>query len=158
MGGGIGGLMAAISAAEAGAEKVIVLEKAHVRRSGSGATGNDHFRCFLPEYHKTLDSILQQTLNSPIGMTRDPVILRQSLEKALNWCGCREEWGINMRPTGKYEFMGHAFPGRLRPSLKYDGRNQKAVLMTQAKKRGVRIFNHHPALDLCVAEEDGARR
>ena len=51
VGGGIGGLMAAISAAQAGAEKVIILEKAHVRRSGSGATGNDHFRCFLPEYH-----------------------------------------------------------------------------------------------------------
>ena len=51
VGGGIGGLMAAISAAEAGAEKVIVLEKAHVRRSGSGATGNDHFRCWIPEKH-----------------------------------------------------------------------------------------------------------
>ena len=158
VGGGIGGLMAAISAAQAGAEKVIILEKAHVRRSGSGATGNDHFRCFLPEYHKTLDSILQQTLNSPIGMTRDPVILRQSLEKSFDLVRMWEEWGINMRPTGKYEFMGHAFPGRLRPSLKYDGRNQKAVLTAQAKKRGVRIFNHHPALDLCVAEEDGARR
>ena len=32
VGGGIGGLMAAISAAESGAGKVLVLEKAHVRR------------------------------------------------------------------------------------------------------------------------------
>ena len=42
-GGGIGGAMAAISAREAGAERVVVLEKCNVRRSGSGATGNDHF-------------------------------------------------------------------------------------------------------------------
>ena len=158
VGGGIGGLMAAISAAEAGAGKVLVLEKAHVRRSGSGATGNDHFRCFLPEYHGSLDAILKQTLNSPIGMTRDPVILRQNLEKSFELVQMWEKWGINMRPTGKYEFMGHAFPGRLRPSLKYDGRNQKPVLMEQAKKRGVRILNHHPVLDLCVVEEDGQRR
>ena len=82
VGGGVAGLMAAIAAAEKGA-RVLVAEKADSRRSGSGAAGNDHFRCFLPEYHKTLDSILQQTLNSPIGMTRDPVILRQSLEKSF---------------------------------------------------------------------------
>ena len=37
MGGGIGGLMAAIAAADAGAS-VIVAEKADTRRSGSGAT------------------------------------------------------------------------------------------------------------------------
>ena len=42
VGGGIGGLCAAIAAAEGGA-RVTVLEKANTKRSGSGATGNDHF-------------------------------------------------------------------------------------------------------------------
>ena len=50
VGGGIGGLMAAIAAAEGGA-KVILAEKSDTRRSGSGATGNDHFNCYIPEYH-----------------------------------------------------------------------------------------------------------
>ena len=45
VGGGIGGLCAAIAAAEGGA-RVMVLEKANTKRSGSGATGNDHF-CLL---------------------------------------------------------------------------------------------------------------
>ena len=40
VGGGIGGLCAAIAAAEGGA-RVMVLEKANTKRSGSGATGND---------------------------------------------------------------------------------------------------------------------
>ena len=34
VGGGIGGAMAAISAAESGAKRVLVLEKCHIRRSG----------------------------------------------------------------------------------------------------------------------------
>ena len=50
VGGGIAGLMAAIAAASQGA-KVIVSEKANSRRSGSGATGNDHFGCYIPEVH-----------------------------------------------------------------------------------------------------------
>lgn len=48
-GGGIGGAMAAISAREAGAERVVVLEKCNVRRSGSGATGNDHSAAISPK-------------------------------------------------------------------------------------------------------------
>ncbi|MBW1801927.1 MAG: FAD-binding protein, partial [Deltaproteobacteria bacterium] len=50
IGGGIAGMMAAIRAAELGA-KVIVAEKADTRFSGAGATGNDHFMCYLPEVH-----------------------------------------------------------------------------------------------------------
>ena len=44
VGGGIGGLMAAISAAQSGCKNVVVMEKMHARRSGSGATGNDHVK------------------------------------------------------------------------------------------------------------------
>ncbi len=49
-GGGIGGMMAAITAADCGAS-VIVVEKANTMRSGSGATGNDHFMCYNPDVH-----------------------------------------------------------------------------------------------------------
>ena len=51
VGGGIAGLMASICTGEQGLS-TIVAEKAHVRRSGSGATGNDHFLCFMPEIQK----------------------------------------------------------------------------------------------------------
>lgn len=50
IGGGIAGLMTAIRAAELGL-KVIVADKSNVRYSGAGATGNDHFQCYIPEYH-----------------------------------------------------------------------------------------------------------
>ena len=47
VGGGIAGLMAAINAADQGV-RVVVAEKANTKRSGSGATGNDHFVCYIP--------------------------------------------------------------------------------------------------------------
>ena len=50
IGVGIAGLMAAKRAAELGA-KVVVAEKANTLFSGSGATGNDHFLCYIPEEH-----------------------------------------------------------------------------------------------------------
>ena len=50
VGGGIAGLMAAIRAAELGAE-VIVAEKGNARYSGCGRSGNDHFETYIPEVH-----------------------------------------------------------------------------------------------------------
>ena len=67
IGGGIGGLMAAIAAAEQGT-RVIVLEKADTRRSGSGGGGCDHFFCYLPEAHgDSLEPIFQELMESQIG-------------------------------------------------------------------------------------------
>lgn len=148
VGGGIAGLMAAINAADQGVN-VTVAEKANTKRSGSGATGNDHFLCFIPEIHgDDMDPILQETRNSLIGGFHDSThtvkFLEQSFARARDW----DEWGISMRPKGKWEFMGHAFPGRPRVWLKYAGHNQKGVLTQQAKKRGVRIENHLPITDI----------
>lgn len=67
VGGGIGGLCAAISAAQGGA-RVTVLEKADSRRSGSGATGNDHFTCYYPKAHgNDIGVILKELLDSMLG-------------------------------------------------------------------------------------------
>ncbi|MBW1803802.1 MAG: FAD-dependent oxidoreductase, partial [Deltaproteobacteria bacterium] len=50
IGGGLAGCMAAIRAAEViGPENVLVVEKAHVRRSGNAATGVDHTWSYMPE-------------------------------------------------------------------------------------------------------------
>ena len=53
VGGGVGGMQAAIVAAEAGLH-VIVAEKADTRRSGCAGNGNDHFACYIPQYHGCL--------------------------------------------------------------------------------------------------------
>ena len=70
-GGGVAGLMAAIAAAEEGA-KVIVAEKANSKRSGSGATGNDHFLCYIPAVHGDDPSeFIREMEESQIGGNND---------------------------------------------------------------------------------------
>ncbi|MFH1490217.1 MAG: FAD-binding protein, partial [Pseudomonadota bacterium] len=136
------GLMAAISAAEQGIS-VIVAEKANTKRSGSGATGNDHFCCYIPEVHgKDMEPILWEDLHSLHGDFQDVALARTFLEQSFDRVKDWDSWGISMRPRGKWDFSGHAFPGRPRIFLKYAGHNQKEVLTREAKKRGARIENH----------------
>ena len=142
IGGGIAGLNAAIGAADAGAD-VIVAEKANTLRSGSGATGNDHFQCYLPEVHgDDMAPIMKEMDEAQTGGCLDSYLtdkfLRLSAASVRDW----DSWGIDMKPSGEYEFTGHAMPGRPRIFLKYAGHNQKKVLTEQAKKRGVKILNH----------------
>ncbi len=142
MGGGIAGLMAGINAAGQGVS-VIVAEKANTKRSGCGATGNDHFMCYIPEIHGSdMAPILEEYKRSQVGGFSDPslaaLFLDQSFDRVKDW----DRWGISMRPWGYWDFSGHAFPGRPRIWLKYAGHNQKAVLTKEAKRRGVGIENH----------------
>ena len=153
VGGGIGGMQAAIAAAEGGAH-VVVAEKANTKRSGCGATGNDHFMCYLPEYHgDDFDVILQEATETLVGPFQDlnlfSLMMRRSFEVIQKWHG----YGINMKPTGKWNFEGHAMPNRRRYHLKYDGHNQKPVLTAQAKQRGAVVMNHITICELLVSED-----
>ena len=154
VGGGIGGLCAAIAAAEGGA-RVTVLEKANTKRSGSGATGNDHFACYYPKQHGgDIRPILRELLDSLVGLCHDPLLSLRFLERSISIVDKWHAWGINMKPFAEdYVFMGHAYPDRPRIWLKYDGHNQKEALTRQAKKVGVTIVNHHPAVDLMRDEQ-----
>ncbi|MCC6474559.1 MAG: FAD-binding protein [Burkholderiales bacterium] len=149
-GGGMAGLMAAIGAARQGA-KVVVAEKAHALRSGSGATGNDHFMCYIPEKHgPDIEPILKELLASQIGGFHDTPLSRKFLEQSFDRARDWESFGIDMRPTGEWSFCGHAFPGRPRIWLKYAGSNQKLALTRAAKKLGVRTVNYLPIVDVVV--------
>ena len=151
-GGGISGLMAAISAADQGAG-VVVAEKANTKRSGSGATGNDHFTCYIPEVHgDDVNVAIKELFNSLLGAYQDVSLARtfflQSFDRVKDW----HQWGIDMKPHGSWEFTGHAYPGRPRIFLKYAGSNQKQVLTDSARKRGVRIENHLPLTEILTKD------
>lgn len=148
VGGGIAGLMAAIRAARMGVG-VVVAEKANTRRSGCGATGNDHFMCYIPEVHgNDMAPIMEEYRRSQVGGFSDSslatLFLEQSFDRVRDW----DSWGISMRPWGFWDFSGHAFPGRPRIWLKYAGHNQKAVLTRKAKEHGVRVVNRLPMADV----------
>ncbi len=147
IGGGPAGLMAAIRASELGA-RVIVADKSNTLYSGSAGAGNDHFCCYLPEFHgKDPKPILAEYLHHPQTGIRPefaPIWLEHSGEIVKMWDG----WGIPMKYKGKWEFAGHAFPGLPLTHLKYSGGNQKQVLTEQAKKRGCQIKNRITVFEL----------
>jgi succinate dehydrogenase/fumarate reductase flavoprotein subunit len=147
IGGGPAGLMAAIRAAELGA-KVVLAEKSNTRRSGSGSGGNDHFECYIPEFHgRDIKPILEEYMYQPAGGHRAD-FAKTWLERSFEMVGLWDSWGIPMKYKGKWEFAGHAFPGRPRIFLKYAGGNQKPVLTEQALKRGVEIRNRVTVFEL----------
>lgn len=154
IGGGVGALSAAISAAEQGV-RVLVADKSNPRRSGSGATGCDHFGCYLPEVHgPDINVAVKEILGSQTGTCHDPRLTRRFLEESGAMVARWEDWGIPMRPKGYWEFKGHAFPGRPKVFLHYDGRQQKPVLARQARKSGVQFLTHAPVLEL-LRNDDG---
>lgn len=152
-GGGAGGMQAAIDGADAGAS-VIVAEKANTRRSGSGATGNDHFQCYIPEVHGDEETWINLLLNAQEargGRDRDMIetLMHESFGLVLDW----EKYGINMRPHGYWEFTGHCRPGLQGIHMKYAGVNQKPALTKQALLRGVKILNRHPLTEVITNKQ-----
>ena len=153
-GGGAGGMQAAIDAAEAGL-KVIVAEKANTRRSGNGATGNDHFMVYIPEIHGSEQDFMNHLVyaqEAKGGKDKDYLVafMRNSFDVVKAW----ESYGIPMRPHGDWEFTGHCRPGVQGIYLKYEGLNQKPLLTKAALKRGVTILNRCPLTEVITNKQD----
>lgn len=139
--------MAAIRARELGAS-VVVADKSNTMYSGSGSGGNDHFACYIPDVHgNNAKPILHEWLHMGAGAYR-PDFGQAWLEHSFEMVKLWDSWGIPMKYQGKWEFAGHAYPGRPKISLKYSGGNQKPVLTEQALKRGVTILNRITVFEL----------
>jgi succinate dehydrogenase/fumarate reductase flavoprotein subunit len=153
IGGGIAGLMAAIRAAELGA-KVAVAEKANSKYSGSGATGNDHFMCYIPEIHgPDIEPIVNEFQHGQQGGLRHRSFIRTWLERSFEIVKLWDSWGIPMKYNGQYEFAGHALPGEPLMNMHYAGKDQKKILTQQALKRGVEVLNRVMCFDLLHDKE-----
>jgi succinate dehydrogenase/fumarate reductase flavoprotein subunit len=153
IGGGIAGLMAAIRASELGAS-VIVAEKANVLYSGSGAAGNDHFMCYIPEIHGSdIEPLIDEFQRGQQGGLRRRTFIRTWLERSFEIVKLWDSWGIPMKYKGKYELAGHALPGQPMMHLHYAGQDQKKILTEQALRRGAKVLNRVMCFDLLRDEE-----
>lgn len=150
IGGGIAGLMAAISAGERGA-KVVVAEKGNTLSSGAGGLGNDHFVCYIPEVHgPDVKPMIEELRKGQMGpRLKDPKRAQVWLEHTTEIIRLWDSWGIPMKYNGRYEFAGHIYPDSQFPSfLKYEGRDQKKVLTKEARSRGGTIMNRVMVFEL----------
>ncbi len=153
IGGGIAGLMGAIRASELGA-KVVVAEKGNTLRSGAGATGNDHFMCYIPDLKsKELDQIVRSPyVMAHVRGRRD--LLDLWLEKSFDIVKMWDSWGIPMKYEGHYEYSGHAIAGQPVVHIRYAGQNQKIILTRKALSNSTKIMNRVMGVELLC--EDGS--
>lgn len=148
IGGGIAGLMTAIRAAELGL-KVIVADKSNVRYSGAGATGNDHFQCYIPEYHgDDFNAWIEEFQTGQQATIRDIKFIRTWLSRSFEIVKLWDAWGIPMKYDGRWEFAGHGMPGDMLNHLHYAGKHQKRILENEARRRGAVIINRVMCVDL----------
>ncbi len=162
IGGGLSGCMAAINAAEHGAQ-VAIMEKSHTERSGAAGTGNDHFWFYDPEIHEPRgwtipDMVRDIAFDGEYGKTKGGLMDQELLEIVAEGTKAAvdrlESWGVQFKYDKIYPWnLQYDAPKgekkyRIVPqfqsepdTLNYDGRDIKHRLTEQCEKRGVEIFN-----------------
>lgn len=165
LGGGVAGVRAAISAAQAGAA-VVVVDAGHAKRSGAGGAGVDHWHgaCTNPCSRVTPEEYTQACYDSMqgyLGAHVRYIIARESWETLVE---C-EKWGLQIRDV-RDEFKGAEFRDeatKLLFAYDYDNRhvirvwgwNVKPVIYKEALRVGVSFFNHVCATSLLT---EGGKR
>jgi adenylylsulfate reductase subunit A len=146
LGGGAAGCVAAVEARERDPSlRVIVMEKAHVYRSGCLAAGISALNAYLTE-GETPESFLRYTIRETVGVVRDDLTL--SMAHELNAQVRRvEEWGL---PIPRDE-IGHPLK-RGRASIKIFGERIKPILGKRAEASGAVILNRVNATGLAIHE------
>jgi adenylylsulfate reductase subunit A len=144
LGGGAAGCMAAVEAREKRPDlDVVVLEKAHVYRSGCLAAGISALNAYLCP-GETPRSFLDYVRKDSCDVVRDDLVL--SMCEVLNEQVHRvERWGLPIPRDEKGDFLQ-----RGRASIKIFGERLKPLLGRAAEKSGARIFNRVNVTSLAV--------
>jgi adenylylsulfate reductase subunit A len=135
IGGGTAGCMAAIAAKERQPKhRVVILEKAHVDRSGCLAGGMNSINAFLHP-GETPESFLRYLRYDAMGLIREDLVL--SAAARINESVARmESWGL---PIIKDEHGQYQRRGRW--NLPIHGERMKPILAKAVRKAGVEVVN-----------------
>ncbi|HLF86307.1 MAG TPA: FAD-binding protein, partial [Nitrospiria bacterium] len=135
IGGGTAGCMAAIEAKEKDPNlRVLIVEKAHIDRSGCLAGGMNAINAYLNP-GETPESFVKYVRYDAMGIIREDLVL--SIAQELNNCVQRVEgWGL---PILKDD-MGKPVP-RGRWNIKIFGEALKQILSAAVQNAGVEVIN-----------------
>ena len=144
IGGGTAGCYGAITAAENPALKILICEKANIKRSGCLAAGVNALNAYITEGRKPEDYVTYAR-NDAAGIVREDLLL--SMSRRLNEVTRRmEEMGLVILKdeNGKYIARGNR-------NLKINGENIKPILADAvAKLPNVTVLNRVNITDLSV--------
>jgi adenylylsulfate reductase, subunit A len=135
IGGGAAGCLAAIEAKERDPEiDVLILEKAHIERSGCLASGLNAINVYLKP-GETPESFLRYVRADAIGLVREDLILNMA-ENINDVVHRVESWGLSIEKDDKGRYLS-----RGRWNISINGESLKPILATKAKEVGSRILN-----------------
>jgi len=144
VGGGTAGCFAAITIKERDPEiEVLVLEKAHVKRSGCLAAGVNAINAYLNP-GETPDSYLEYVKKDSAGLVRDDLVY--TIGERLNQVAKKlESWGLPFLKdgSGRYKPRG-------RRNVQIIGESIKPVIASTAERSGARILNRTVATNYII--------
>ena len=158
VGGGSAGCTAAIEAQRALPRgRVVVIEKAHVKRSGAIAIGMDGLNNAIIPGHATPEQYVKE-----ITMANDGIVNQRAvMAYARNSFAMLEQldaWGVKFQKTesGDYDVKKVHHNGRYVLPMP-EGYDLKKILTRVMKRAGVQVINRIAASRILLDERDGRR-
>lgn len=144
IGGGTAGCYAALTAAEQGAPRVIIAEKAHIKRSGCLAAGVNALNAYIVD-GETPESYLDYVRNDAEGVVREDLVY--TLAQRLNKVTAKlEQLGLVIQKdeNGNYVARG-------KRNIKINGENIKVLLADAvAKEPAITVINRLNVVDYII--------
>ncbi len=153
IGGGVAGLNAAITVRELG-QKVLVMDKAVIERSGHSAGGIDHFCAYLetgPDWD-TREAYLDLTARSARGATDISVVEKVYCDELKNAIHRFDDIGCTLRMPDNTFFRTQSY-GQPGPwYINFNGKRMKPLLAKAARDKGCRVLDRVVTGDLLVKD------
>lgn len=143
VGGGTAGVLAAIKAQEALPKgRVLLLEKANVKRSGAIALGMDGVNNAVVPGFATPEQYVKEVTMANDGIVRQSAVLAYARE-SFAMIQELESWGVKFQktPSGEYDVKKVHFKGSYVLPMP-EGYDLKKILTRQLRRRSVRVENH----------------
>lgn len=146
IGGGTAGCYAALTAAENSGAKVILAEKANIKRSGCLAAGVNALNAYIVK-GQTPESYLEYVVNDSEGLVREDLVLTMS--RRLNEVTHKmESLGLVILKDEKGEYVS-----RGNRNIKINGENIKVLLAEAVQaKESIKVLNRVNMIDYIVKE------
>ena len=147
IGGGTAGCYAALTISENSDKKVLICEKAHIKRSGCLAAGVNALNAYIVEGRKPQDYV-DYAKKDADGIVREDLLLTMS-EKLNEVTDRLEKLGLVILKdeNGKYVTRGNR-------NLKINGENIKPILADAVEKaKNVTVFNRVNIFDYSVKDK-----
>jgi aspartate oxidase len=153
VGGGSAGATAAIHARRRAPEaRVVMLEKAHVKRSGAIAIGMDGLNNAIIPGHATAEQYVREITLANDGIVNQRALLAYAT-RSFSMVQELEGWGVKFQKTesGEYDVKKVHHNGAYVLPMP-EGDDLKRILTREIKRAGVRVLNRIMATKLLVAD------